>query len=240
MANTQTTVPIFTAAQVLEAAQLNDSAATGVPVFATTVTRDAAFGGSGEKALAQGQLCYLEATDVVQYYNGSAWATLAPAPAVSSGLTFISSTNLSGSSTTISNCFSATYECYFVTMSNMLVDAGSVSLQMRLGSGTNHTYNNQIINAPGDAIGTGYSGTNQNTIQIANVSTTNMQNSVFWINSPFLTINTQVFGETSHSTIFTCTQANEQSATSFTDLTYSISASTFSSGVVKIYGYSLS
>jgi hypothetical protein len=125
-------------------------------------------------------------------------------------------------------------------MSNMLVASGSVALQMRLGSGTNHTYNNKVINAPGDAIGTGYSGTNQNTIQIANVSTTNMQNSVFWINSPFLTINTQVFGETSHSTIFTCTQANEQSATSFTDLTYSISASTFSSGVVKIYGYSLS
>lgn len=61
MANTQTTVPIFTAFQVLEAQQLNDSAATGVPVFATTVTRDAAFGGLGEKALAQGQLCYLEA-----------------------------------------------------------------------------------------------------------------------------------------------------------------------------------
>jgi hypothetical protein len=161
-------------------------------------------------------------------------------PAASSGLTFISSTNLSGSSTTISGCFSATYECYFVTMSNMLVGSGSVSLQMRLGSGTNHTYNNQVINAPGDAIGTGYSGTNQNTIQIANVSTTNMQNSVFWINSPYLSINTQVFGETSHSTIFTCTQANEQSATSFTSLTYSISASTFSSGVVKVYGYSLS
>ena len=79
MANTQTTVPIFTAAQVLEAAQLNNSAATGVPVFATTVTRDAGFGGAGEKALAEGQLCYLESTNVVQYYDGAAWATVGPA-----------------------------------------------------------------------------------------------------------------------------------------------------------------
>lgn len=79
MANTQTTVPIFVAAQVLEAAQLNNSAATGVPVFATTVTRDAGFGGAGEKALAEGQLCYLESTNVVQYYDGAAWATVGPA-----------------------------------------------------------------------------------------------------------------------------------------------------------------
>ena len=77
MANTQTTVPLFVANQVLTAAQQNASAGTGVPVFATTTTRDAAFGGSN-KALAKGQLAYIEATDVVQYYNGSAWATLAP------------------------------------------------------------------------------------------------------------------------------------------------------------------
>jgi hypothetical protein len=75
-ANAQTEVPTFTAAQVLTAAQMNNSARTGVPVFATTVTRDAAFGGAGEKTLAQGQLCYLEATNKVQYYDGTAWANL--------------------------------------------------------------------------------------------------------------------------------------------------------------------
>ena len=75
MANTQTSVPLFVANAVLTAAQQNISAATGVPVFATTVTRDAAFGGSN-KALAEGQLCYLESTDVVQYYTGAAWATV--------------------------------------------------------------------------------------------------------------------------------------------------------------------
>ena len=74
--NAQTTVPTFVASQVLTAEQQNQSARTGVPVFATTVTRDAAFGGSGEKTLAQGQLCYLEATNKLQYYDGTAWANI--------------------------------------------------------------------------------------------------------------------------------------------------------------------
>ena len=77
MANTQTTVPLFVANQVLTAAQQNASAGTGVPVFATAVTRDAAFGGSN-KALAEGQLCYIEASNIVQYYDGAAWATVGP------------------------------------------------------------------------------------------------------------------------------------------------------------------
>lgn len=75
-ANAQTTVPTFTASQVLTADQMNQSARTGVPVFADTTARDAAFGGAGEKTLAEGQLCYLESTDKVQFYNGTSWANL--------------------------------------------------------------------------------------------------------------------------------------------------------------------
>jgi hypothetical protein len=72
MANTQTSVPLFVANTVLTAATQNISAGTGIPVFATTVTRDAAFGGSN-KALAEGQFCYLESTNALQYYDSSAW-----------------------------------------------------------------------------------------------------------------------------------------------------------------------
>jgi hypothetical protein len=45
-------------------------------VFADSTARDAAFGGSGEKTLAEGQLCYLEDTNKVMFYDGSAWANL--------------------------------------------------------------------------------------------------------------------------------------------------------------------
>ena len=73
-ANAQTTVPTYVASQVLTAQQLNDSARTGVPVFSTTTTRDAAFGGTGEKVLAEGQMCYIEAAPKrLQVYNGTAW-----------------------------------------------------------------------------------------------------------------------------------------------------------------------
>ena len=71
--NAQTIVPVFTAGQVLTAAQVTQIN-TGVPVFATTITRDAAFGGTGEKTLAGGQICYIEAAPKrMQMYNGTSW-----------------------------------------------------------------------------------------------------------------------------------------------------------------------
>ena len=78
MPNEQTTVPLFVASEVLTAADMNLSAGTGVPVFSNSTTRDAGFGGAGEKVLAEGQLCYLSDSNIVQYYSGSAWATVGP------------------------------------------------------------------------------------------------------------------------------------------------------------------
>lgn len=73
--NAVTSVYDFTAGQVLTAAQM-DNVNCGIPVFATTTTRDAAFGGAGEKTLAQGQMAFIEATNVTQYYNGTTWTAL--------------------------------------------------------------------------------------------------------------------------------------------------------------------
>lgn len=72
-ANAQTSVPTFTAGDVLTAANMNISARTGVPVFADTTARDAGFGGTGEKTLAEGQTCYLESTNAFQVYDGTNW-----------------------------------------------------------------------------------------------------------------------------------------------------------------------
>jgi len=80
-ANAQTSVPTFTAGEVLTAANMNISARTGIPVFATTVTRDAAFGGTGEKTLAEGQFAYLEDSNTTQFYDGAAWQSVGAAPA---------------------------------------------------------------------------------------------------------------------------------------------------------------
>lgn len=140
-ANAQTAVPTFTAGQVLTAAQLNESARTGVPVFATTVTRDAAFGGAGEKTLAQGQLAYIEATDVVQYYNGTSWATLAPASAGAlvfiTGATFTTATSFSLPAST----FSSTYRNYKIVINVTAVTSDAdFTIRMR-ASGSDDTNN---------------------------------------------------------------------------------------------------
>jgi hypothetical protein len=75
--NATTFVPAYVAGEVLTAADLTVTN-SGVPVFADTTARDAAFGGTGEKVLAEGQLAYVENLDVVQYYDGSVWATVGP------------------------------------------------------------------------------------------------------------------------------------------------------------------
>lgn len=117
MANEQTSVPLYAAAEVLTAANMNISAGTGVPVFATTVTRDAAFGGAGEKVLAEGQLCYLSASNIVQYYDGAAWATVGPS--TPGGLVCVKAETAFTSATSITadGVFTSTYTNYLLLYS---------------------------------------------------------------------------------------------------------------------------
>jgi hypothetical protein len=89
-ANATTFVPAYVAGEVLTAADLSVTN-SGIPVFATTVTRDAAFGGTGEKTLAEGQYAYIEATNATQFYDGAAWQTVG-----SQGLAIFNETQASG------------------------------------------------------------------------------------------------------------------------------------------------
>ena len=237
MANTQTTVPAFVASQVLTAAEMTQSASTGVPVFATTVTRDAGFGGSGQKALAQGQLCYLEATDVVQYYDGSAWATLAPAaPAAASALTYITSATLSSSSTTITNCFSATYENYLILCNSISGGTNGSSIHARFGiSGTpttadylyasgDGTYSSQA-QYPVGQFGNGPAGSFIVTVLAPQLATQTFFS--YQANSTYNGIGNSII-QTGY----------QNSSSQFTDFVVIAAGGTFSGGTVRVYGYS--
>jgi hypothetical protein len=140
-ANAQTSVPAFTTGQVLTAQQQTEIN-TGVPVFATTTTRDAAFGGTGEKVLAEGQLAYIEASDVVQYYNGSTWATLAP---TSSALTYITGATIGAVSSVslANNTFTSTYRHYLITVDCEFSTNSYITIRMRASGSdnSNSTYN---------------------------------------------------------------------------------------------------
>jgi len=137
-ANAQTTVPKYSALTVLPAASMNISAGTGIPVFATTVTRDAAFGGAN-KVLAEGQTCYLESTNVVQFYDGAAWATVGPSAA--GGLVFITAQTIGSavSSVPVPDVFSSTYDNYKIIVSGG-VGSANQNLQMILGASTTGYY----------------------------------------------------------------------------------------------------
>jgi len=83
----------FTAGQVLTAAQM-DNVNCGIPVFATTVTRDAAFGGTGEKTLAEGQFAYTEDTNTTWFYTGTVWSPVSGQFATTQTMSTQSTTSL--------------------------------------------------------------------------------------------------------------------------------------------------
>ena len=136
--NAQTSVPKFTSGDVLTAANTN-LLTNAPPVFSGTATRDSAFGGAGEKTLAEGQLCYLEDSNIVQYYDGAAWASVGQTP----GLTLISTTAWSGVTVTLDNVFSSTYTHYKIICSATASTGGATAIftQLRVGGVTNTTSN---------------------------------------------------------------------------------------------------
>ena len=176
-ANAQTSVPAFTAGQVLTAQQQTEIN-TGVPVFANTTTRDAAFGGTGEKVLAEGQLAYIEATNVVQYYDGTSWATLAP---TASALTYISGASFTAASTVSmpASTFTSTYLNYRVFI-NITASSAAQALSMRVNAGgtaqTGANYFQARYNVTGTATVSDSAGTSAdiNRVRSANVFGSNV------------------------------------------------------------------
>ena len=109
--NAQTSVPKFTAGDTLTAANTN-LLANGIPVFSGTATRDAAFGGSDEKVLAEGQFAYLEDTNSVQYYDSAAWQAVGTPPGlvcVKAETAFSAVANI-----TADNVFTSSYTDYLI------------------------------------------------------------------------------------------------------------------------------
>lgn len=237
-ANAQTTVPTFTAAQVLTADQMNQSARTGVPVFADTTARDAAFGGSGEKVLAEGQLCYVEnltGEAQIQYYDGAAWVSLgANALTYITGATFSSVASVS----TAASTFTATYANYLV-----LVDVTSVSttmdILMRLRTGSTDASASYWWTITGS---TPTSATNTSSIQILdNVQTVTVSyggSAQLTVFNPQLARNTNVTGAVwSEAPAYNgVLGAGLYTTTSYDALTFLTSTGTMS-GNYRVYGY---
>ena len=234
-ANAVTTVPVYTAGEVLTAADMNITN-SGIPVFATTTTRDAAFGGAGEKTLAEGQFAYIEATNTTQYYDGADWQSVGVSP----GLVLIKSQTIGTtvSSVEVTGAFSSTYDNYQIMVSGGTASAtGAILLQ--LGATTTGYYTGSsrtIYNAGGQSLST----SNGSSFTYAGSHSSNGINSTIQLLGPQLAIRT-TFSSQSGSTI-----NNEVSqfgagfldnATQYTAFTLLPGSGTFTGGTIRVYGF---
>lgn len=236
-ANAVTTVPVYVAGEVLTAADMNITN-SGIPVFATTTTRDAAFGGAGEKTLAQGQTCYIEATSTYQTYNGSAWVSLVTAP----GLTLIKTQTVGTavSSVNVTGAFSTTYDRYLITLSGG-ASTNNRGLNLTLGATSTGYYSSYALISYASTAVVGGASSNGSSILDASVVTTLGLSGRIEINNPFNTVRTEIifaYGGLATSQQFLGGGGFVDNATSYTDFTLTMaSTGTMTGGTIYVYGY---
>lgn len=181
---------------------------------------------------------------IPQYGGGTLFFTSASAAiffpfavtASAGALTFISGTNLTGSSVTVTNCFSATYDNYAIFILNVKNTSGTDQVLFRLGSSSTLTYNT-TYHTPGSGFTNYSSGTNASSVTLAGTNSTEAVNTIMTVGGPYLANNTIMNAESTQATQFFGCQMNDQSTTQFTSLTLSLLTGTFSSGKIYIYGY---
>jgi len=237
-ANAQIEVPAFTAGQVLTAAEMTQIN-TGIPVFSTTTTRDAAFGGTGEKVLAEGQFAYIEATDTTQYYNGSAWQTLAGGLAlVQAETAFTSVVSFSAN-----NVFTSAYRNYRIIL-NATNGDGSITMKLR-ASGTDTSANYYTITTygvTGNPFQSAFNALGTDEWYICDMQSTNdgSGNGVIDILNPqaaFATSATaQFYGASGGGEYWYDMHAKQSGSTQFDGFTFAITAAAMT-GTYTVYGY---
>lgn len=232
--NAQTAVPVFTAGQILTAQQQKEIN-TGIPVFATTTTRDAAFGGAGEKTLAEGQFAYIEASDTTQYYDGSTWQTLGITP----GLRVVKAETAftAASAVTADNVFTSSYTNYRILITSATA-AGAPQLNITLRAGgvaANTNYNWNAFSVNGATI-TGSAASAQ-TSWAAGLTTSTVSWWAIDLFNPQLAVATQMSLNMSQNQFQSWIYwSNNTNATAYDGIGFAPASSTIT-GSYTIYGY---
>jgi hypothetical protein len=239
-ANAVTTVPVYTAGEVLTAADMNITN-SGIPVFATTVTRDAAFDGAGEKTLAEGQFAYIEATNTTQYYDGSAWKAVNE-----SGLDLITTGTLSTASTNFAGCFTSAYRNYKIVLDSVTFSNTSNLWVRLLVSTTPNTTSNYAYAGLGWTVG-GAAANYANTVSyflVGQGQTNNFSNSynntVLEVITPQEAIRTSVLAITNANEtgyVFRTGGGTFDLTTQFDGIQFLSGSAVTLGGNVSIYGY---
>jgi hypothetical protein len=227
---------LFTAGDTL---QLQNIGAGVTTVTAGTATVSSA----GPLAIPQygsGTL-YFTSAGVAIYFPSA--VTVAAPPA--SALTLVGSGTLSGSSTTFSSVFSATYENYLVLVNDVYATSASVSVGIQIGGiTTGYNYGQDRTTATGSAFNAG--STNESSIIMGTafnnypVGATSFNINIM---NPFLSVRKRIFGTSVTSDDMIQFYGALDSTSSMTDFTILTTSNSFASGgtnTVSIYGYALS
>jgi hypothetical protein len=235
-ANAVTTVPVYTAGEVLTAADLNITN-SGIPVFASTVERDAAFGGTGEKVLAEGQFAYLETGNVTQYYDGAAWQPVGVTP----GMVLVKTQTIGTTvgSVAVTDAFSATYDAYKIVITGGVSSASPAILRLTLGATVTNYYWAQNGRTFADVDNSGASS-GASVAWRAGGASSKILNMNVEIVGPFLTEETYfsaqyVFPTTTGSTFNVAGFLDN--TTSYTGFTVTPDSGTLTGGTIRVYGY---
>jgi hypothetical protein len=232
-ANATTSVPTYVAGDVLTAANLNVTN-SGIPVFANASARTAAFGGTGEKTLAEGQYAYLEDDNKTYVYDGAAWQEVA-----NSGLVLISSTTIGTavSSVTVSSAFSSTYDNYKITIAGGAASTG-LSLYLQLGATTSAYY--MVTTRANYATPGTFSGLGDNNAAQWSYAGNASANGVYMnveLNSPNLAKRTYLAGWEAGASGAGAISGFLDNTTAYTAFTITTSTGTLTGGTIRVYGY---
>jgi hypothetical protein len=256
-ANATTFVPAYVSGEVLTAADLTVTN-SGIPVFADSTARTAAFGGTGEKVLAEGQYAYLESDNSTSFWDGSAWVSVGTTPglvpivptsvAVGSGSATTSANGLvtftGASSISLNGVFSATYNNYCFKFSTSAISTtNNILFRLRAaGSDTStSTYVQSRLISSDNTASASYA--TETSLQV--IISTRSANPITMLNvelqNPFLAVLTHYQTRSWHvansqSYLQYFLGGHQEGATSFDGMSIVCSTGNID-GLVSVYGY---
>jgi hypothetical protein len=238
-ANATTFVPAYVSGEVLTAADLTVTN-SGIPVFADSTARTAAFGGTGEKVLAEGQYAYLESDNSTSFWDGSAWVSVGTTP----GLVCVKAETAftAASSVTADNVFTSAYTNYKIIMNYTTNSTLGTLCKLRVGGVSASTnYNTFYAASQAWSVGTVLANS---TFVLGDYSNGAFNcNQILEIQQPAIATGTTFWNNAttsrgSYSTPYPqYTLGNHSTATAYDGIEFLVSSGTMS-GTYTIYGYS--
>ena len=234
-----TSVTNFSDGNVLTASALN-AVNCGIHVYSNAAARDAAYGGSGERTLVEGEYAYLLDTDQTLVYSGSSWITVGVNP----GLVCVKAETAFSAvaSVTADSVFTSTYTNYKIVMNYTTNSTLGTLCKLRVGGVSASTnYNTFYAASQGWSVGTVLANS---TFVLGDYSNGAFNcNQILEIQQPAIATGTTFWSNAttsrgSYSTPYPqYTIGNHSTATAYDGIEFLVSSGTMS-GTYTIYGYS--